>query len=102
MPHLLDDNIPTPCAVELGWPVYPDDAIPATLGAGGNQDAIVACRPTDFMLFEAAPRTSVMLDVLSGTLQARIQLHGYAAVLWRYPTAIATLTGTGLVVQANY
>jgi hypothetical protein len=102
IPYLFDDNVPTPVSAYLGWPIYLSDAIPAKLGAGENQDAIVACRPSDSMLFESPKRTSVKKEVLSGTLQARIELHAYAAALFRYPTGIATLTGTGLIVQEGY
>lgn len=87
----------------LAFPVKLTDAMPTNLGVGTNQDAIVACRPSDFILFESAPRTLVSFDnSLSNTLQVRIRLHRYAAVLWRYPSAIAALTGTGLVVQSGF
>jgi HK97 family phage major capsid protein len=86
----------------LAFPVKLDDAIPVTLGAGGNQDALIACRPSDSLLLESAPRARVHLDVLSGSLQARIQLHCYVAVLHRYPSGMASLTGTGLVVQSGF
>jgi hypothetical protein len=104
IPYLFDDNRPTPVTCILGWPVFCDDAIPATLGAASNQDVIVLCRPTDMLLLESSPRTRVMFDTgLSGTLQARLQLHGYvAALLGRYPSGIAVLNGTGFVVQSGY
>lgn len=86
----------------LVWPSEPDDAVPTTLGAGANQDIIMACRPSDSMLFESEPRAAVHLEVLSGVLMARIQLHAYAAVLHRYPTGAATLSGTGLVIQSGF
>lgn len=81
---------------------YWDDAIPTTLGAGGNQDAIFCVRPSDIMLWESASTTSVMFEVLSGTLQARFQLHGSAAAIIRYPSGQSTVTGTGLIVQSGY
>lgn len=103
IPYLFDDHRPAQGAPLLTFPIYPDDAIPATLGATNNQDAVIGCRPTDMMLLESGMHTSVMLDVLSGVLQARLQLHGYcAALLGRYPTGIGTLTGTGMVVQAGF
>src|SRR5581483_10166458 len=72
----------------LAYPVELTDAMPVTLS--GNQDAIIACRPSDSLLFESAPHARVHLDVLSGTLQARIQLHCYvAALMGRYPTGTA-------------
>lgn len=104
IPYLLDDGRPTQGAPLLTFPIYPDDAIPATLGAGGNQDAIIGCRPSDMMLLESAPQTSsVMLDVLSGELMVRLQLHGYcAALLGRYPTGVGTLQGSGMVVAPGF
>ncbi len=85
------------------WPVAEDDAIPATLGAGSNQDAIIPCRPSDMLLMESAPIVSVDRDSLSGTLGVRLTLRGYAAALvGRQPTAVARLVGSGMAVQANY
>ena len=44
----LDSNVgPTPIGPLFGFPVYLDDAIPATLGTTANQDAIIALRPSD-------------------------------------------------------
>jgi HK97 family phage major capsid protein len=101
-PPSTPDDKPNAVAPLLGWPIFPDDAIPATLGAGSNQDAILACRPSDNVLLESDLRTTVNVEPLSGTLQARLQLRGYAAHLIRQPTGIATLTGTGMVVQSGY
>jgi HK97 family phage major capsid protein len=102
MPYLFDDNRPAPVAHLLGWPIYCDDAIPANFGTGANQDIVLACRPSDMILLESVPRTAVMLEVLSGTLQARLQLHAYVASLTgRYPSGVATLAGSGLVVQTG-
>jgi hypothetical protein len=81
-------------SVLLGWPVFPDDAIPATLGTGSNQDAILLCRPSDNLLLESDERMSVNVEPLSGTLQARLQLRGYAAHMVRQPTGIC---GTGMI-----
>lgn len=79
-----------------------DDAIPTTLGTGGNQDVIIACRPSDSVLLESAPRARVYLDVLSGTLGARIQLHCYVAVLHRYPSGISVLNGSNMAVASGF
>ncbi|UTI62239.1 phage major capsid protein [Paraconexibacter antarcticus] len=104
VPYLFDDGRPSRVASLLGWPVFPDDAIPQTLGgAPGTQDAILACRPTDMLLWESVPRMSVFTEVQSDTLQARVQMRTYAAALVaRIPTGIAVLTGTGMVVQAGW
>lgn len=98
-----DDETPDPIGGLLGWPVFCDDAIPATLGAGANQDVIIALRPSDLVLLESQPHTVVDTQVLSGTLGARIQLHTYvAAITNRYPTGISVISGTGLVIQTSF
>ncbi len=101
VPYTFDEARPAAAPPILGFPTYLDDAIPATLGAGANQDGIVCIRPTDHMLFESTTRTAIQAEVLSATMEVRFTLHRYAAVLWRYPTGIAYLTGTGLVVQSE-
>lgn len=83
-------------------PVRLADAIPTTVG-GSGQDAIVACVPSDMLLLEANAATRVMPQPLSGTLEVRLQLVGYAAALVaRQPTGIATVTGTGMTVQSGF
>jgi len=101
-PHLMDDEVPTSVPPLLGWPIYCDDAIPTEEGVGKNQDVIISIRPSDQMIFEGVEKTRVMTDVTSGTLQARIQLWRYGAVLWRYPQGISTLQGSGLVVESGW
>ncbi len=86
----------------LGWPCYLSDAIPTTLGTAKNQDVVVCIRPGDQMLFESEPKTAVHQEVLARTVGVRFQLWRYAAVLWRYPTGIATLGGTGLAIQSEF
>lgn len=101
-----------PVGSAYGPPVYLDDAIPTTLNVtttgtppltGGTQDAVIACRPSDLILFEDRPVTSVWFEVLSGTLQARIQFRNFAAALTgRYPTGIATVTGALLAKDTGF
>lgn len=86
----------------LTFPVLLSDAMPITQGAGGNQDAIIACRPSDSILLETPTRANVFTEVLSGTLMAHIQLHGYAASIHRYPSGVSILSGTGMVVQSGF
>ncbi len=85
----------------VGTPIYLDGAIPATLGGvGGTQDAVLAVRPSDFLLWEGTPVLEVFREPLAGSLGARIRVRKYAAaILGRYPSGIGTLTGTGLTVQ---
>jgi HK97 family phage major capsid protein len=80
-----------------------DDAIPTNLGTGANQDVIIACVSSDGILLESAPHARVHLEVLSGTLQARIQLHCYvAALLGRYPSGISVLNGSNMAVASGF
>lgn len=98
-----NDTTPDPLAGVGGLPVFADDALPATLGAGGNQDVIVALRPDDLILLEGIPETVVQQEVLSGTLGARFQMHNrVAAITNRYPSGISPITGTGMVVQPGF
>jgi HK97 family phage major capsid protein len=78
---------------------YLDEAISISLGTGMNQDEVIACTPSDLMLFEGTPRISVNVDAaVSGNLQARLVFSNYAAfIAGRYPSGIGTLTGTGFV-----
>jgi HK97 family phage major capsid protein len=102
-PLLIADKDGTGELDVLAFPVKLTDAMPTNLGAGTNQDAIIACRPSDFLLFESQPRTMVSFDnSLSGTLQVRIHLHRSVAVLFRYPSAIAAIQGTGTIVQSGF
>ncbi len=99
----MDDDEPDPVGGLLGWPVFLDDAIPANFGSGGNQDIIIMCRPSDMLVFEGEARTMVGLEVLSGTMQARLQLRNYAAFIGgRYPSGLGVISGSGMVVQSGY
>jgi len=70
----------------------------ATAGAGTNEDRIIAlCRDRAVSVFMSPVRFAIMLDVLSGSLQARAQASCYLAVLPREPKAIGILSGAGLV-----
>ncbi len=102
------DNPLCPGAL-LGFPVWLDDAIPSTLTAGvlgggtGTQDAVIALRPSDIFLFEANPITSVYLEVLSGTLEARLIFRNYVAALTaRFPTSVGVVQGTGMGIPSGY
>lgn len=85
----------------LAYPVRQNDAIPTNLGVGANQDTVILCRPSDWLILESESRTSVMTDTLSGTLQARLQMRRYVAALLREPTSVAYTSGTGMVVQTQ-
>ncbi len=97
-----DDQTPDPIGAILGWPVFLNDALPATLGAGANQDQVICLRPRDLLLLESEPQTMINRERLSGSLGVGIEMHGYAAALTgRRPAGISVLSGTGLVVQTG-
>lgn len=86
-------------------PVYHDNTIPANLGTGTNQDAIVLVRAKDIILLEeAAPRfTSFTAGGNANQLEVVLQWHTYTAAFTSlYPSGIGTVQGTGLVVPAGY
>jgi HK97 family phage major capsid protein len=86
-----------------GVPIVVDANMPINGGAGTNQDTILAGKMKDCYLYEGALRTRALVEVLSGTLQVRLQVYNYVAQIPdRYPVAYATITGTGLIVPAGY
>jgi hypothetical protein len=95
-------NRRAPVSSMLGWPVHLDESISATLGAAGNQDHILSCRPMDLILMEGTPTSSVHLEPLSGVLGARIVLRNYAAFLVGHASSIATVGGSGCIVPAGF
>ena len=77
------------------WQLSP--GIPVNLGAGVNQDVIVATRPRDHILLEGTPRLRLLPDVNSGALGIKVQIYRYVAfTAGRYPTATGVVSGTGL------
>lgn len=87
----------------IGTPVILDGNIPSNLGAGTNETRIITARTSDLYLWEGAMRTRVLMEVLSGTLQARFQLYNYVAFMGnRLPKAITVVSGTGLIPTAGF
>ena len=103
-PMLFSDNPNSdfPVVDLAGIGVYLNDAIPNTLGAG-KEDTIIACRPSDHVLFATEPTANVMEEPGSGDLGVRFQLRRtVAAILGRYPTGTSYLTGSGMEVQEGF
>lgn len=83
-----------------GYQVYVDETIPKTLGAGTNQDPIIAAAFGEHILWEdpAGPRQFHFEGVTSQTAAIRVQVFGYMAfTAGRYPAATSIINGTGLV-----
>jgi len=85
----------------FGLPVVTDANIPTNLGAGTNEDIIIVARATDLLLWEengGAPRQLKFEETLAGQLTVKLVAYGYSAFsAGRYPKAVATVGGTGLV-----
>ena len=72
--------------------------IGTTYGASTNEDLIYVCRADELPIYLGPVNFSVMSDIGSGTLTARIRAYQYCSALFqRRPEAIATVGGTGLV-----
>ncbi len=86
-----------------GLNVIADAGVPINLGAGTNEDIIVVLRASDILLWteesDLMPRQlRVDEPAALATLQIRLVAYGYSAfTAGRYPSAIATVGGTGLV-----
>lgn len=97
------DDTPDPIGGIVGLPVFLEEQISNTQGAGQNQDQIIALRPTDLILLEGEPQTMVAREPLSGSLGARIEMHGYAAALTdRRPAGVSVVSGTGLAKPSGF
>lgn len=81
-----------------GLPAYTTGPMPTNLGAGTNEDVVVAFRPSDVLLWEGERNLFVSEHFLASTLRVFFRLHAFAAQIPdRLPAAQGRLTGTGLV-----
>lgn len=84
-----------------GLPVVTDPSIPITDGTGTNEDSIIVMRAQDCILYESSLRTRVLPEVLSGTMQVRVQVYGYLAfTAERQPKSITILSGSGFATPS--
>ena len=84
-----------------GIPVVTTTGIPTNLGAGTNQDRIIAYSADTMRFMEGPLRTRVLTEVLSGNLTVRIQAYAFSAFASeRMPKSISVVSGTGLVTPA--
>jgi HK97 family phage major capsid protein len=80
-----------------GLPIVVDANITQTRGAATNEDEVYAVRAPDLYFAEGPLRMRIMDQVLSGTLQVRLQVFAYSYFIsGRYPAAITKVSGTGL------
>jgi HK97 family phage major capsid protein len=80
-----------------GRPTFISTGVPINLGGGVNEDRIIVFRPADCRLYEGLANQRLMLEVLSGTMQARLIFHRYVAfTAARYPVGVCVVSGTGL------
>jgi hypothetical protein len=87
-----------PVGTLQGLPVFIDPNIPINLGAGTNEDRVIASRFTDHWGWESILRTRVLPERKSGNLTVVLQLYAYvAATAGRYPKASSVMSGTGLI-----
>jgi hypothetical protein len=85
------------------WNAIGDANIPNNLGGGSNETRVILAAWDELFLFEGTVRTRVLQEVLSGTLQVRIQLYNYVAnIPNRRPTAISVISGTGMVPASGF
>jgi HK97 family phage major capsid protein len=83
----------------MGLPVITDANIPTNLGAGTNEDIIIVARATDILLWDGPEMTFSFEQTLSTSPgQVRLAVGKFQAfTAGRYPTAISTIGGTGLI-----
>lgn len=86
-----------------GLPGFIDGNIPSNLGGGTNETRIITARWQDLYLWEGSMRTRVLSEVLSGTMQVRLQVYNYVAFMGnRRPEAISVISGTGVIPTAGF
>lgn len=84
-----------------GLPVVVDANIGTAYGSGTNEDEIYVVRADDMVLMETPLVTRVADQVLSGTLEVRLQVWNYSAFAGsRYPKSVAIVSGTGLATPS--
>lgn len=86
-----------------GLPSYLDGNVPSNLGAGTNESRAITARWQDLFLWEGSMKTRVLQEVLSATLQVRIQVYNYVAFMpHRRPEAISAISGTGMISPTGF
>lgn len=88
-----------------GWLICVDGNVPTNLGSGTDQDQIYVVASRECHLWED-PNAPVMIRAeqpAAASLGVLLVVYEYAAYSFRrYPGAVATIDGTGLVVPAGF
>jgi len=80
-----------------GLPVVTDASIPTNLGAGTNEDMVLVVRHFDVHLFEDS-LFQLTFEQAIGPEKVRLAVGKFSLLIaGRYPSAISTVGGTGLV-----
>lgn len=83
----------------MGLPVITDANIPTNLGAGTNEDIVIVARTTDVLLWDS-PEMTFSFEQTMSTSPGQVRLAAgkfQAFTAGRYPAAISTIGGTGLI-----
>lgn len=84
-----------------GLGVILDPNITTVQGAGTNEDELYVVATEELILAEGDLRARVLSEVLSGTLQIRLQLYAFSAFAGgRRPKVITRISGAGLAAPA--
>ncbi|GAA5076653.1 HK97 family phage major capsid protein [Thermocatellispora tengchongensis] len=87
----------------VGTPVILAGNMPTNLGAATNETRTITLRTSDQYLWEGGMRSRVLSEVLSGTLQVRLQVYNYLAFMPdRRAESISVISGTGMIPQAGF
>jgi hypothetical protein len=84
-------------------PILPTATSPPTSARAPTRSASPRLRTSDLFLWEGSMRTRVITEILSGTLQVRLQVYNYAAFMAdRRPESISVISGTGLIAPSGF
>jgi len=84
-----------------GLRVVRDANIQTAQGGSSSEDDVFVLSLGELMLAEGPIRTRVLQEVLSGTLQVRIQLYAFSAFAGgRRPATMARISGAGLTTPS--
>ena len=84
-----------------GLGVILDPNITTVQGSGTNEDELYVVDTNELILAESDLRARVLTEVLSGTLQVRLQLYAFSAFAGgRRPKTVTRISGAGLAAPA--